>query len=70
MLAVGLVVEVVVVVEEEEVMVMAEGWCSLPARGESLGPALSHRERLCWLGRRPCPLLSDAKRHEGDSDRP
>ena len=40
MLAVGLVV---VVVEEEEVMVvmkevMAEGWCSLPARGESLGP--------------------------------
>lgn len=35
-----------VVVEEEEVMVvmkevMAEGWCSLPARGESLGPALS-----------------------------
>lgn len=31
--------------EEEEVMVvmkevMAEGWCSLPARGESLGPAL------------------------------
>lgn len=43
MLAVGLVV--VVKEEEEEVMVvmkevMAEGWCSLPARGESLGPAL------------------------------
>lgn len=30
-LAVGLVVEVVVVVVEEEVMVMVEGWCSLPA---------------------------------------
>ena len=43
MLAVGLVV--VVKEEEDEVMVvmkevMAEGWCSLPARGESLGPAL------------------------------
>ena len=67
MLAVGLVVEEVMEVMAE---VMAEGWCALRARGASPGPALSHLEPLCRLGRRPCPLLSDAARHEGHSGRP
>lgn len=43
--------------------------CPPCARGEPGAGPIS-LEPLCRLGRRPCPLPSNAARHEGHSDRP